>query len=416
MSLRHMISALRFSRLTVFFLVLETVLACAFICNALAFIAHQAAPMLAPTGIASDQVLYVDKINFPFGFDQSGAVTGGVNSADLQAMEERIRAMPGVIAVSANLGMPYTSGFTSTYRVHAEKSQRMIQPSVYLGDHLLDALGLQLVKGRDFNASEIVSEKLGKSQNPSVIILSQAVAHRLFPAGDALGKHVVSGKKDHEASPVVIGIVQHLPARQPTGAGHLDAAVIKPVIPGSGFPVVNVVVRAKPDARAKVASQLPAIVKQTLHPLASLEPRVRTFEAIRSAYFHPNRSMIWLMLGVTLAVVAITVIGIMGLTGFWVQRRTRQIGIRRALGATRGNILRYFLMENFLVVGTGVVLGVVVAYGGNLWLMSHLEIPRLPWPWLPIGTVALLVLGQLAVLAPARRAAAVPPVVATRSV
>lgn len=416
MSLRHMISALRFSRLTVFFLVFETVLACAFICNALAFIAHQAAPMLAPTGMASDQVLFVDKINFPFAFDPSGAISGGVNPADLQAMEERIRAMPGVIAVSADLGMPYTSGFNSTRGVRVGKNQATVQSSMYLGDHLLDALGLQLVKGRDFNADEIVRLKLGKSQNPSVIILSQAVAQRLFPAGDALGKRVMFGKKDGKANPVVIGIVQHLPTRQPTGAGHPDAAVIMPMLPGSGFPMVSVVVRVKPDARAQVASQLSTVVKQTLHPQASTEPRVRTFEAMRSAYFHPNRSMIWLMLGITLAVVAITVIGIMGLTGFWVQRRTRQIGIRRALGATRGDILRYFLMENFLVVGMGVVLGVVVAYGGNLWLMGHLEIPRLPWPWLPIGAAMLLVLGQLAVLAPARRAAAVPPVVATRSV
>ena len=99
---------------------------------------------------------------------------------------------------------------------------------------------------------------------------------------------------------------------------------------------------------------------------------------MRAAYFHANRNMILLLLGVSLAVVAITVIGIMGLTGFWVQRRTRQIGIRRALGATRGDILRQFLLENFVVVGVGIVLGMLVAYAGNLWLMTHLEMSQLP--------------------------------------
>jgi putative ABC transport system permease protein len=72
-------------------------------------------------------------------------------------------------------------------------------------------------------------------------------------------------------------------------------------------------------------------------------------------------------------------------------------------------------IENLLVVGAGIVLGMLLAYAVNLWLMRHYELSRLPWIYLPFGAALMLVLGQLAVLAPARRAAAVPPVVATRS-
>ncbi|HET7591674.1 MAG TPA: FtsX-like permease family protein, partial [Rhodanobacteraceae bacterium] len=123
-----------------------------------------------------------------------------------------------------------------------------------------------------------------------------------------------------------------------------------------------------------------------------------------------------LLLAAALGLLFVTALGITGLASFWVQQRTRTIGIRRAIGATRGDILRYFQTENFLIVTFGVVVGVALAIGLNLLLMKHYELPRLPLWYLPVGAVVLWVLGQLAVLAPALRASRVPPVVATRSV
>ena len=98
------------------------------------------------------------------------------------------------------------------------------------------------------------------------------------------------------------------------------------------------------------------------------------------------------------------------------QQRTKQIGVRRALGATRGQILRYFQTENFLLATLGIVLGMMMAYGINQLLMGKYELPRLPAIYLPVGAIVLWLLGQVSVLGPARRAAAVPPAVATRSV
>ena len=126
--------------------------------------------------------------------------------------------------------------------------------------------------------------------------------------------------------------------------------------------------------------------------------------------------MAGMLVGVIAALLLVTALGIIGLASFWVQQRRRQIGIRRALGATRGDILRYFQTENFLIVTGGIVLGMALAFGLNLMLMKLYELPRLPLYYLPIGALVLWGLGQLAVLAPALRAAAVPPVVATRSV
>lgn len=126
--------------------------------------------------------------------------------------------------------------------------------------------------------------------------------------------------------------------------------------------------------------------------------------------------MAWLLVAVCVALLVITALGIVGLASFWVQQRARQIGIRRALGATRGQILGYFQTENFLIATFGILLGMALAYGINGMLMERYELPRLPWQYLPVGALALWLLGQASVLGPALRAAAVPPAVATRSV
>jgi putative ABC transport system permease protein len=162
------------------------------------------------------------------------------------------------------------------------------------------------------------------------------------------------------------------------------------------------------DALAAVTKALPEVVvdREGSHTLGEL----------RHETFKNDRTMAGLLVGVIVALLLVTALGIVGLASFWVAQRRKQIGVRRALGATRGDILRYFQTENFLIVSFGIGLGMVLAFGLNLVLMSRYELPRLPLVYLPAGALALWLLGQLAVLAPALRAAAVPPVVATRSV
>jgi putative ABC transport system permease protein len=105
-----------------------------------------------------------------------------------------------------------------------------------------------------------------------------------------------------------------------------------------------------------------------------------------------------------------------GLTSFGVGQRRKQIGVRRALGATKGDILSYFLTENLLIGVAGVLIGALLAIGMNLWLVTQFEMARLSISYVLVGVVALLLLGQGAVLAPAMRASRVSPVEATRSV
>ena len=141
-----------------------------------------------------------------------------------------------------------------------------------------------------------------------------------------------------------------------------------------------------------------------------------SFTTVKDEYYQQDRSMAWLLVTVIVALLVVTALGIVGLASFWVQQRTKQIGVRRALGATRGQVLRYFQTENFLLATVGIAIGMIGAYGINQLLMSSYELPRLPALYLPVGALVLWTLGQLSVLGPARRAAAVPPAVATRTV
>ena len=114
--------------------------------------------------------------------------------------------------------------------------------------------------------------------------------------------------------------------------------------------------------------------------------------------------------------ICLTALVLVGLSSFPVAQRTKQIGTRRALGATRMDIIKQFMLENWLITTAGALLGAVLTVAVAYWMESLFELPRLDWRYLPSGIVILWILSSLAVIAPARRAATVPPAVATRSI
>jgi putative ABC transport system permease protein len=143
---------------------------------------------------------------------------------------------------------------------------------------------------------------------------------------------------------------------------------------------------------------------------------VLPFSEVRSRAYESDRGMAILMGVICAVLLAVTAAGIVGLTSFWVGQRRKQIGVRRALGATRRDILNYFMTENLLISVGGVLFGAVLAIAINLWMVTRFEMHHLSMVYLMAGVAMLLLLGQGAVLAPALRASRVPPVEATRSV
>lgn len=234
------------------------------------------------------------------------------------------------------------------------------------------------------------------------------MAERLFPGQDAIGKEFYSwGERPIR----IVGVVETL-ALPNDDNGSVTATMLFPVREDSNG--INYVIRTDPAQRRQVLDAAVAALKQIDPERVAVNSDL--LSDLRERYYREDRAMAMLLVVVCIALLVVTALGIVGLASFWVQQRNKQIGIRRALGATRRQILRYFQVENFLLATIGIVLGMLLAYGLNQLLMSRYELGRLPLAYLPVGAVVLWLLGQIAVYWPARRAASVPPAVATRSI
>jgi putative ABC transport system permease protein len=286
--------------------------------------------------------------------------------------------------------------------------------ALYVGtDDLVETLGVRLIAGRDFTADEYQDFDAVMKQKAtySSVIVTKGLADRLFPGQNALGKQIYSWAKDPQT---IVGIVDKLARpNDVNGTEITDCAFIAPVRPAYTVGA-HYLMRVEPGRGHAVLDEAEKVLMK-LDP-ARLVLGKKTFAEVRAEYFKEDRAMAFLLVGVSLALLVITGLGIVGLASFWVQQRTRQIGIRRALGATRSNILRYFQTENFILATVGIVVGMGLAYAINLWLMHKYQVPRLPGSYLPIAAALLWALGQLAVLGPAMRASMIAPATATRSV
>jgi putative ABC transport system permease protein len=143
---------------------------------------------------------------------------------------------------------------------------------------------------------------------------------------------------------------------------------------------------------------------------------VRPLTYFKNLSYLGDSAMEIFLLTVTALVIAVTSLGVFALATFNVSTRTKQIGTRRAVGARRRDVVRYFMVENALITGTGVLVGCGLALAAGYWLSVHYALPRLELYYLVGGVLALWGIGQLAARQPARRAAEVPPSVATRTV
>ncbi|MCC8364340.1 ABC transporter permease [Lysobacter sp. A6] len=409
MELRPILSTLRRHKTAASLIVLEIALSCAIICNALFLISQR-----------------LDNISRVSGFDETHIVrvqVGGIGTDDnagslTQTDLASLRALPGVKNATTTNQVPFNnSSWNSSVNLEKDQTHQNLNATIYMGDvQFLDTMGLKLIAGRNFNPDEIVEWKAISEPNskvqPIAVILSKDVAEKLWPGENAVGKHIYSwGEEPH----VVVGVVEHL-VRPNTfnGFAQYEYSMILPV----RTPYVvggNYMLRV--DDPSQRQAILDAAEKQlTANAANRLIIEKQTMEQMRSDFFRGDRSMAWMLVGVCIALLIVTALGIVGLASFWVQQRTRQIGVRRALGATKGQILRYFQTENFLLATLGIFVGMVMAFGINQLLMGRYELPRLPLMYLPAGALVLWILGQVSVFGPARRAAAVPPAVATRSV
>jgi len=404
LSVRPILSALMRNRTGAVLVATQVAIALAVLVNALYIVTQRLEKMSRPLGIDVDNVFVVQASGFTQRYDLPASVRRDI---------DYLRGLPGVIAASPSNGIPLSGGGSAT-TLTAHPGERSMDGFNYyeVDEQGLDALGVQLVAGRNFRHAEIEPSRSKDDSSSFVanVILSRATAQRLFGRDDPLGKPVYD---DLGHSATVVGIVDPV-----VGAWvddrHPDWVVFMSRMPSGRYAAVRYLVRTRPGARDAAMRQAEA------HLSASDPDRVITFvrplSYFRDLSYLGDRSMGIYLLTVTILMMAVTCLGIFALATFNVTTRTRQIGTRRAVGARRADIVQYFMVENALITSAGVVLGCALALATGYWLSLQYQLPRLNLYFLVGGVLVLWAVGQLAALQPARRAATVPPSVATRNV
>ncbi|WP_396615977.1 ABC transporter permease [Lysobacter soli] len=411
MEFRPILNALMRNKTGLLLIALQVAITLAIVCNSVFIILQRIEKVNRPSGMDEKALFTITSLGFAPDFDLRGSLR-----QDLDAL----RSIPGVIDATTINSVPlsnggWSEGITTLPESVPEDQRKNTPTSIYIvDDHGVNTLGVHLVAGRNFTADDVSYRSRDDKGTPNSVIVTQALAEQLYPDGNALGKPIYSGLGGKGSSSTIVGIVERLQAPW-VGWDKVEHALLVPQYQDGEFDnSARYLIRTD-------AARRDEIMKEAERKLGEINTGrivrgLQSVEEVRGESYRQDRAMTIVLTTVIFSLLAVTGLGIVGMVSFWVTRRVKQIGTRRALGARRFDIRRYFMIENVIVVGVGIALGLLLTYGFNLWLMKHYELPRLAWYYAPLGALTVLLLGQLAVFGPATRASRVSPAVATRTV
>ena len=408
MQFRPIISAMRRNKVGAILIAVQMAITLAILCNALFIIQQRVALSKRPSGTDEANIVVLDNQWVGNPPDQQAR-----QQADLAAL----RSLPGVQDAFATNSVPLTdSGSSTGISLHPDQKSASARAAVYFGDeHAIASLGLQLIAGRNFNSDE-VADKAGYNdiKPPAAFIITKGLADKLFPNANAVGQSIYDDALKGQVP--IVGVVDRLQVPWVSAGGwgstFNDNSVIMPfriVIP---YPILYVV-HAQPGQAAALIQAAPKKLFDISR--ARVIRKTQLMTTLRTEIYKNDKGLVVILGVVCAALLAVTAFGIVGLTSYWVAQRRRQIGIRRALGATRNAIIQYFQTENLLIAGAGAAIGVALAVSLNLWMVNAFAMQRLNSGYALIGAAVVMLLGQAAVLWPALKAASIPPALATRA-
>lgn len=402
-------------------IVAEVALTLAIVANCVNMIRDARREMAIQSGFDDDNIIRVTSRPFEKAFQEDGYLDNSLRQ-DLAAL----RAIPGVVAVSNTRFLPWQGGGSSMETRVAGSKGEMQRNQVYNADEAtLAALGARLIEGRNFTREETESEALrlrqlfaksrpvGADGTPAEkisqdIIISKAFGELLFRDGKALGKRLEDSDGDQYT---IVGVIDRF--YNPYGWPIHEYVMFFPNTSRNFLGGAGYLVRTEPGRKAAV---LASIEKTLIAANAGRNVQVQPLSEIKERFQSRSALLVNILSILIVLLLFITSLGIVGLTVFSVAERTRQIGTRRALGAQRRDILRYFLLENWIVTTIGLALGIALAFGLNLALVARVNGPRMQPGLVAAGVLLLWVAGLAATFFPALRGARVAPAIATRNV
>jgi len=411
MEIRPILSALLRSKTGPILVAIQVAISLAILANTLHIVQLRQAVSHRPSGVANEgDVFAVDIRHLKTPPHEESLAMQKAETATM-------RAVPGVMSVAQTSQLPLSrsGNYTGMAISRGQQKTNAVASTYYGPDSLVKTFGLQLVEGRDFAPGEAPEVDTNTSKEfPKVVIISRALAQKLWPtASSYVGKPMFFGTSDDDSEVRIIGVVERL---QTPGAEVTDRGEQTVLVPmrATGDPGYTYAVRAEPGQLDRVMRDVEVSLRN-----ATPEPiviRTQAISKMRDDRYRADRALAWMLVTVSVLLLLVTASGIVGMASLWVTQRRKQIGVRRALGARRLDILRYFITENVMITSSGVVAGLMLALALNQLLVSQLEMERLPAAYLIAGALVFWGLGIIAVYGPAWRAASISPATATRSI
>lgn len=409
MEIRPILSALLRNKTGPILVAMQVALSLAILANALHIVNERREVAARPSGLADEAA------TFYFAVRNLNQDTPEQMLATIKRELEVLRSVPGMVSAGQASQMPMSqSGGTTSVSADPRQERESAYASTYLADgSMVKTFGLKLVEGRDFLPHEIpeVNQTL-ENRLPETILMTKALAEKLWPGAPAVGKMMYFGTGNGARGAQVVGVVERLQTVHAEVGMDGEYSILIPEFM-YGRPGTMYAMRAEPGQRDRVMREAElALRKSSATPMIL---RIKTVEADRKDRYRADMALSWMLVTVSALLLLITCSGIVGMASLWVTQRRKQIGVRRALGARKIDILRYFIVENVLITSGGVFGGVLLGVGLNQLLVSELEMTRLPLPYLAAGALLFWAIGILAAYGPAWRAASISPALATRS-
>jgi putative ABC transport system permease protein len=408
MELRPILSALLRNKTGPILVALQVALSLAILANALHIVNERRAVAARPSGLSNEAATFYLQVQDP------DSRTPEQMLAAIKRDVGVLRSVPGVAAVAHVSQMPLSqSGWTNSFTLRPDPAEKGKSTAFYMsGDSLVKTFGLRLVEGRDFLPHEVVDfDETRDNRQPAVVIISKSLADKTWPGESAIGKTIYFGN-DGADSTRVVGVFERLQSSHAQIGERGELSAIAPLRP-YGEPGMLYALRADPGQRERVMKDAEQALRQAAATPIIIQ--ARTVEQDRNSRYRADLGLAWMLVTVSVLLLMVTCSGIVGMASLWVNQRRKQIGVRRALGAKKRDIVRYFILENVLITSAGVFGGVLLGIGLNQLLVSRLEMERLPLGYLAGGAIMLWALGIAAAYGPAWRAAGISPALATRS-
>jgi putative ABC transport system permease protein len=409
MEIRPILSALLRNKTGAILVALQVALSLAILANALHIVSERRHMSARPSGVADEHAVFsVSVRNLSSGGPEQQLAT--------QKREaETIRAVPGVVSVANINQIPLSqSGWNNSVAVDRKQVDETAPSSFYFSpDSIVKTWGLKLVEGRDFLPSEYMDIDSNSDAVPGHVIITKALAEKMWPGQPAVGKNMYFGTGEDAIEARVVGVIERLQTQSAEVTPRGEYSSIVPMRQYGGYPGALYTIRAEAGQRERVIRDVEAALRRASPTPVILESI--TLDQHRKDRYRADTALSWTLVTVSILLLLITASGIVGMASLWVTQRRKQIGVRRALGARKADILRYFITENFMITSAGVVGGVLLGVALNQLLVSKLEMARLPLEYLITGGVVFWLLGVIAVYGPAWRAASISPALATRS-